>query len=100
MIIEIDDWLCQRRSIWTQDPELAGKWLAEQARDLMSADSRLGPCQIRIRPHTHAERAAIGEHELPLTQDALLELASHILAASQAIADREERELRAREKAR
>ena len=91
MRIEIDDWLCQRRTIWTSDPQLAGKWLAEQARDLTSADARLGHCKLRIWPTSHDEQQHIGHHELPMTQDALLDLASGILAASQTLADAETR---------
>lgn len=100
MKIELEDWLGQLRVIWTQDPALAGQWLAEQARDLMSGDARLPRCQLRIWPTSDAERAAIGRHDFQITQENLLELASGTLEASQAIADREEAELAEREKAR
>lgn len=82
MRIEIDDSDCYRHQIDTADPELAGRWFAEKAKLLMSADARWGQCKLRIWPSTHDEMKLIGQQEMTLTQDNLLAFAQHILEVS------------------
>ncbi len=82
MRIEIDDSNSYRHEIDTNDPILAGKWFAEKAQLLMSANYAYGQCKLRIWPSTYEETTLIGHHEIKFTSDALLELGNHILNAS------------------
>ena len=64
MRIEIDDSDCYRHQIDTLDPELPpGRWFAEKAALLMSANTQWGECRLRIWPSTQAEAKTIGQHE-------------------------------------
>jgi hypothetical protein len=89
MRIEVVDWYMSARTIDTRSARLAGDWLAEQCRDLMSADTTLPDCRLRIWPSTHEEAKLIGDQEHSINQDDLLHLAAVILTASQKLADRE-----------
>lgn len=83
MRVELIDPAGYCRSITSSDPELVGRWFAEHAPKVMSADCRL-ETRIRIWPENEQD------HELlrhagkgyPFTQDALLELAQVILDAA------------------
>jgi hypothetical protein len=97
MRVEIDDDNRQRHQIDSFDPELIGRWFAEKAKLLMSADTRWGDCRMRIWPSTLDEAKTIGNplNDVLFTQDGLLALADQILQASKKLGDLESARARA-----
>jgi len=95
--VELYDWNAQAYVITSQNAALIGDWFAEQAGNLMTADSRL-QVQIRIWPQSEAEAKTIGVQGLTekLTQDGLLHLADVILKAAAKLADMESADAGAR----
>lgn len=78
----------------SSDPELIGRWFAEQSWLLMSANSCFQP-SIRIWPVTSREMEILSgpqrltEMSYRMSQEGLLELAEHILHASARLAELE-----------
>jgi hypothetical protein len=89
MRVEIDDDYAYRHQIDSFDPELIGRWFAEHAKILMSANSTFGNCRMRIWPSTNEESKLIGHQEIRMTQDGLLKLAEQILDVSKKLGDLE-----------
>jgi hypothetical protein len=90
MKVEIDDDNAYRHQIDSADPELIGRWFAEKAKLLMSANAMWGNCRMRIWPSTNTESKTIGQGiEARFTQDSLLSLAGQILEASKMLGDLE-----------
>jgi hypothetical protein len=89
MRVEIVDWVGQPYTITSRKPELIGKWFAEHAGNLMSADNRAA-IRINIWPQDIEEMKLIGKDSVtPFTQDGLLALAERILEASKKLGDLE-----------
>ena len=90
MRVEIQDWNGYGYTISSRNPALVGQWFAEQAAHLMTADSRM-QIHIQIWPQDAEEHEVLGQQALTakMTQDGLLELADHILKASQRAGDME-----------
>lgn len=88
MRVEIADANMQPHMIDSADPELIGRWFAEKALMLMSADCRMMPYRISIWPQTPREQEILSGPvrlqviESKFTQDSLLVLAQSILDAA------------------
>jgi len=93
MRVEIPDYYGYMHVIDSADPGLIGKWFAEKAQVLMSADTGFNhPVSLDIWPATEHERLTIGKHSIrPVTSDSLLELARHILNVSEIVQEAERR---------
>lgn len=94
MRIELDDWNAQRHSIDTMNARLAGEWFAEWAMRLMSVNAAIGDCRLRVWPSTQQENELIGQQDIRLNQNDMLELAGAILAVSGRLAEIEASEAR------
>ena len=84
MRVELVDWNGQPYTITSRDPELIGRWFAEWAPRLMSANTRM-QTRIQIWPTDEDEFKALGApavHTYMLNQDSLLALAQMILDAA------------------
>jgi len=98
--VEIHDCWAMTHTISSRDPELIGRWFAEHAAQLMTADARMNDCRLHIWPQDHAEMELIrsSHEEWQMDQDSLLALAGHILQVSKDLAGREEMTTAARER--
>ena len=88
MRIEIRDDMCWSHVIDSADYDLIGRWLAEKARLLMSADTRYNhPVQVDIWPSgaTHAaDIEVIRQANMPVrSADGLLEFIKGLLRLSE-----------------
>jgi hypothetical protein len=82
--VELWDGCGRTYIIETLDPGLVGRWFAEWAPRLVTADSRM-ETRIRLWPTDQAEMTQLGlnrQQEYRLDQDGLLLLAQEILDAS------------------
>lgn len=86
MRIDIYDYANGRRTIDTKDMELAGRWAAGWFRELMTDTAAAGPCRLEIWPSDPEESTLIGQRQIRLDQDGLLEFAGVLLNASAELA--------------
>jgi len=81
MRVEMRDSTGHPHVIDSADPGTIGRWFAEKAEVLMSANIQFNhPVSLDIWPSTDHERNTIGQWSIqPLTADGVLELTSHLL---------------------
>lgn len=88
MRIELADANMYAHVIDSADAETIGRWFAEKAELLMSADVRMMPYRLTIWPQTPREQEILSGPErlkaieARFTQDSLLELAQRIIEAA------------------